>query len=53
MVHASEQDRPDVVAKRAAWRKCQGGMKAASLVFLDVSGINTDLTRRYGRSKGK
>lgn len=28
-------------------------MDAAALVFLDESGVNTDMTRRYGRSKGK
>lgn len=28
-------------------------MNAASLVFLDESGVNTNLTRRYGRAKGK
>ncbi len=31
----------------------QSTMHAASLVFLDESGVNTDLTRRYGRAKGK
>jgi len=28
-------------------------MKAFSLEFLDESGINTNLTRRYGRAQGK
>ncbi len=28
-------------------------MKAFSLVFLDGSGVNTNLTRRYGRAQGK
>ena len=28
-------------------------MDAASLVFLDESGVNTNLTRRYGRARGK
>ena len=31
----------------------QRTMHAASLVFLDESGVNTNLTRRYGRAKGK
>ena len=53
MVHASERDRADVKAKRAAWVEMQDTMDAASLVFLDESGVNTNLTRRYGRSKGK
>lgn len=31
----------------------QRTMHVASLVFLDESGVNTNLTRRYGRAKGK
>ena len=53
MVHASEQDRADVKAKRTEWSRMQHTMHAASLVFLDESGVNTNLTRRYGRAKGK
>lgn len=53
MVHASERDRADVKAKRSAWSRMQRTMHAASLVFLDESGVNTNLTRRYGRAKGK
>ena len=53
MVHASERDRADVKAKRTEWRRMQRMMHAASLVFLDESGVNTNLTRRYGRAKGK
>jgi len=53
MVHASERDRADVKAKRAIWSKMQHTMHAASLIFLDESGVNTNLTRRYGRAKGK
>jgi transposase len=53
MVHASERDRADVKAKRTVWSSMQRTMHAASLVFLDESGVNTNLTRRYGRAKGK
>ena len=53
MVHASERDRIDVKAKRTVWSRMQRMMHAASLVFLDESGVNTNLTRRYGRAKGK
>ena len=53
MVHASERDRTDVKAKRTVWGRLQGTMHAASLVFLDESGVNTNLTRRYSRAKGK
>jgi transposase len=31
----------------------QSTMDVVSLIFLDESGVNTNLTRRYGRSKGK
>lgn len=53
MVHASERDRADVIKKREIWEGQQSAMNAASLVFLDESGVNTNLTRRYGRAKGK
>ena len=53
MVHASERDRTDVKAKRTVWSKMQRTMHANPLVFLDESGVNTNLTRRYGRTKGK
>lgn len=53
MVHASERDRADVKAKRTVRSKMQCTMRAASLVFLDESGVNTNLTRRYGRAQGK
>ena len=53
MVHASERDRADVKVRRAIWHMMQSSMDAASLVFLDESGVNTNLTRRYGRAKGK
>jgi len=53
MIHASERNRPDVIVKRAVWKEQQSAMDAASLVFLDESGVNTNLTRRYGRARGK
>ena len=53
MVHASERDRTDVKAKRTVWSRMQCTMRAVSLVFLDESGVNTNLTRRYGRAQGK
>jgi hypothetical protein len=53
MVHASERDRADVIKKREIWEEQQSALNAASLVFLDESGVNTNLTRRYGRAKGK
>ena len=53
MVHASERERSDVIKKREIWKEQQSTLNAASLVFLDESGVNTNLTRRYGRAKGK
>lgn len=53
MVHASEQDRPDVQIKRKHWVEMLDKMDTDRLVFLDESGININMTRRYGRSKGK
>ena len=53
MVHASKRDRADVKVRRAIWSKMQGSMDAVSLVFLDESGVDTNLTRRYRRAKGK
>lgn len=39
--------------KRTDWIEQQSTMNVASLVFLDESGVNINLTRRYGRAKGK
>lgn len=39
--------------KRKRWVEEIGQIAPECLVFLDESGINTDMNRRYGRSKGK
>ena len=44
---------PDVQAKRAAWKETISGIDPSHLVYLDECGVNTDLTRLYGRSIGK
>ena len=49
--HAAEQARPDVAAKRAAWREAQPALDPAKLVFIDETGASTKMARRYGRSK--
>jgi DDE superfamily endonuclease len=49
-VRASEQDRPDVAAARTQWRHALPTLDPERLVFLDESGVATDLLRRYGRS---
>ena len=50
MIHAAEQDRPDVKAKRVAHAARMPGLNPAKLVFLDETGANTKMTRRYGRA---
>lgn len=42
---------PDVQEKRKNWRKHLLENDADHLVFLDESGVNTDMTRHYVRSK--
>lgn len=41
-----------MVSKRKAWSGIISGFKASNLVFLDESGCNTDMTRRYAYSVG-
>jgi hypothetical protein len=48
-LHASEQNREDVKAKRVSWRNEQIKMDIDKLVFLDESSINAGMTRLYGR----
>ena len=43
--NASEQDRPDVAAKRAAW------FDPERLVFIDETGASTKMARLRGRAK--
>ena len=52
MVHAQEQERKDAVEKRKDWVEQQRKFDCNKCVFLDESGVNIDLTRRYGRAKG-
>lgn len=53
MVHASEQKREKVKAQREEWQAWQKTLDWNHLVFLDESGVNLNLTRRYGRAVGK
>ena len=48
--HASERDRPDVAAARAAWIAGQTRLDASKLVFIDETGTNTKMARLYGRA---
>ena len=44
-LHASEQDRPDVARRRAQWKKYQGRLDPARLVFIDETWAKTNMTR--------
>lgn len=48
---ASEQQRPDVVAARKAFRERAVQWLAARLRWLDETGCQLNLTRRYGRAR--
>lgn len=47
---ASEQERPDVAARRAGWKAAQPFIDPERLVFIDETGANTKMTRLYGRA---
>lgn len=49
-LHATERDRADVGAARAAWTAQQPKFDAARLVFLDETSVTTKLARTRGRS---
>lgn len=51
IVHASEQERPDVAAARAAWIAGQPDLDPARLVFIDETGTATNMARLRGRAK--
>jgi transposase len=46
-VHASEQDRPDVVEKRQAWFEGQLDLDPSKLVFIDETWATTNMAPRY------
>jgi hypothetical protein len=49
-LRATEQDRPDVAARRRIWRAAQPFVDADKLVFIDETGASTKMTRLYGRA---
>lgn len=50
VMHASEQDRPDVQKKRRIWRHRTCQIDAKRMVFLDQTGVSTRMHRDYGRA---
>ncbi len=49
-LRASEQERPDVAARRRIWRAAQPFIDPDRLVFIDETGASTKMTRLYGRA---
>jgi transposase len=49
-LHAAEQDRADVKARRDVWHEQLKDVTPQQLVFLDESGAKTNMTRLYGRA---
>jgi len=49
--HASEQDRPDVKAKREAWFEGQLDLDPEKLVFIDETWTTTNMARKSGRAQ--
>jgi transposase len=48
---AAEQDRPDILKRRAAWRERRGGLDPARLVFIDETWASTNMARKRGRAR--
>jgi transposase len=51
-LHAAEQDTEAGRRQRAKWWEQMGRIEAERLIFLDESGVTTEMTRRYGRALG-
>ena len=49
-VRAAEQNRDDVMEARKEWEEFQKTVDPNRLVFLDECGVNTGMTRLYGRA---
>jgi transposase len=49
--HASEQDRPDVKARREAWFESQLDLDPEKLVFIDETWTTTNMARKCGREQ--
>jgi transposase len=50
-LHAAEQDTAEGQLRRSQWREETGQIEAERLIFLDESGVTTEMTRRYGRAR--
>ncbi len=45
---ASEQERPDIVRRRARWQRSQGQLDPHRLVFIEETWAKTNMTRSHG-----
>ena len=50
-LHAAEQDTPAARFARSVWRQEISQIDPSRLIFLDESGVTTEMTRRYGRAR--
>lgn len=50
-LRAAEQDTEQGRKQRQAWREGIRGIDTGRLIFLDESGVTTEMTRRYGRAQ--
>jgi len=50
VLHAAEQQRPDVADRRTNWLFWRAALDYRRLVFLDETGADTKMARRFGRS---
>lgn len=46
-----EQERPDIARKRAVWKRHQGRLDPARLVFIDETWAKTNMARTHGRCR--
>lgn len=51
-LYAQKQDSERNHVRRQAWREALNRIDAKRLLFLDESGVTTEMTRRYGRAFG-
>ncbi|MGB8478577.1 MAG: IS630 family transposase [Acidobacteriaceae bacterium] len=51
-LYAQEQDSEQNQNRRQAWRETLNRIDAKRLIFLDESGVTTEMTCRYGRASG-
>ncbi|WP_158010658.1 IS630 family transposase [Tardibacter chloracetimidivorans] len=49
--HATEQDRPDILARRWDWFESQVDLDPDRLIFIDETWASTNMARRHGRCR--